>query len=263
MVENKQLKFKPKILAFLCNWCSYAGADLAGVSRIQYSPNIRIIRVMCSGRVDPIFVAEAFSSNIDGVLVLGCHPGDCHYMSGNYEAEMKINMLKKLLDLIGFSERLRLDWVSASEGNRFAQIINEFNDHITNLGPSPIKNKKLKRELSEDFNAIKSVLTDSRLRILVGREREIITEGNVYNEVILKEEFEKVLDEAIYNEFIRHRILQKIRHKGKSVPEISKEIQIEPNKVLKHIVTLRQRGLVDLDEIHEEIPTFISIKEGK
>ena len=263
MGENNQLDFKPKILGFLCNWCSYAGADLAGVSRIQYSPNIRIIRVMCSGRVDPIFIAEAFSNNIDGVLVLGCHPGDCHYMSGNYEAEMKINMLNKLLNLVGFSERLRLDWVSASEGNRFAQIVNEFNDHIYKLGPSPIKDEEYKNELSDDFIAIKSVLTDSRLRILVGREREIITEGNVYNELITKEEFEKILDEAIYNEFIRHKILQKIKDQGKSVPEISKEIQIEPNEVLKHIVTLRQRGLVDLDEIYEEIPTFISIKDGK
>ena len=98
MGENKKLDFKPKILGFLCNWCSYAGADLAGVSRIQYSPSIRIIRVMCSGRVDPIFVAEAFSKNIDGVLVLGCHPGDCHYMSGNYGAGRKMNMVNKILN---------------------------------------------------------------------------------------------------------------------------------------------------------------------
>jgi len=263
MEGNNYLTFKPKILGFLCNWCSYAGADLAGVSRIQYSPNIRIIRVMCSGRVDPIFVAEAFSKKIDGVLVLGCHPGDCHYITGNYEAEMKMKMLSKLLNYVGFSERFRLDWVSASEGNRFAQLVNEFNDHITNLGPSPIKNKKLKKQLSEDFNAIKSVLADSRIRTLVSRERLITTEGNVYNEIIPKEEFEEILDESLYNEFIRHKILLKIKIKGKSVPEISKEIQVEPNRVLNHIVTLRQRGLVDLDEISEEIPTFISIKEGK
>jgi F420-non-reducing hydrogenase iron-sulfur subunit len=263
MEENNRLKFKPKILGFLCNWCSYAGADLAGVSRIQYSPNIRIIRVMCSGRVDPIFIAEAFSKNIDGVLVLGCHPGDCHYISGNYEAEMKINMLNKLLELIGFSKRLRLDWVSASEGNRFAQIVNEFNDHIVNLGPSPIKKKENKKELMEDLEAIKSVLSDSRLRILVGREREITTEGNVYNEIIPKEEFEEVIEDAVRNEFIRQKILIKIKSQGKSVPDISKEIQVAPDQVLRHIVTLRQRGLVDLDQINEEIPTFISIKEGE
>ncbi len=257
------MNFNPKILGFLCNWCSYAGADLAGVSRIQYSPNIRIVRVMCSGRVDPIFVAEALSRNIDGVLILGCHPGDCHYISGNYEAEIKIKMLSKLLKIIGFSERLRLDWVSAAEGNRFAQIVNEFNEHIKNLGPNPIKNKKIKNKLTYDFDAIKSVLKDSRLRILVGRERKIVNEGNAYNETIPLEKFEQVLDDAIQIEFERHKILQIISQNGKSVPEISKEVQIAPNYVLNHIVSLRQKGLVDLHEVNEEIPTFISIKEGK
>jgi coenzyme F420-reducing hydrogenase delta subunit len=263
MEDNKQMTFNPKILGFLCNWCSYAGADLAGVSRIQYSPNIRIIRVMCSGRVDPLFIAEAFSKKIDGVLVLGCHPGDCHYISGNYEAEMKMNMLSKLLAFIGFSERLRLDWVSAAEGNRFAKLVNEFNEHIIKLGPSPLKNKKTKQHILEEFSVIKSILSDSRLRTLVGRQRQITTEGNVYNEIIPKEKFENILDDTLHNEFIRHKILLKIKDKAKSVPEISKEIEIDPNNVLNHIVTLRQRGLVDLNEIYEEVPTFISIKEGK
>jgi len=255
--------FNPKILGFLCNWCSYAGADLAGVSRIQYSPNIRIVRVMCSGRVDPIFIAEALSRNIDGVLVLGCHPGDCHYISGNYEAEIKMQMLTKLLKIIGFSERLRLDWVSAAEGNRFAQLVNEFNEHIKKLGPNPIKDKKLKNKLSSEFDALKSVLKDSRLRILVGRERKIIHQGNAYNEKIPIEKFEKILDDAVQNEFERHKILQVISQNGKSVPDISKEVEIAPNDVLSHIVSLRQRGLVDLYKLNEEIPTFISIKEGE
>jgi coenzyme F420-reducing hydrogenase delta subunit len=262
MEGTKNLTFKPKILGFLCNWCSYAGADLAGVSRIQYSPYLRIIRVMCSGRVDPLFIAEAFSKGIDGVLVLGCHPGDCHYISGNYEAEMKMNMLSKLLDYIGFSKRFRLDWVSASEGNRFAQLVNDFNEHIINLGPSPFNNKKVKKSLSEEFEVIKSVLADSRIRTLVARERIITTEGNVYDEVIPKEEFDEIVDNSLHNEFIRHKIILKIKKKSKSVPEISKEIQVKPNIVLNHIVTLRQRGLVDLDDIHGEIPKFISIKEG-
>jgi len=257
------MKFVPKILGFLCNWCSYAGADLAGVSRIQYSPNIRIIRVMCSGRVDPIFIAEALSRNIDGVLVLGCHPGDCHYISGNYEAEIKMKMLKKLLKIIGFAERLQLDWVSAAEGNRFAQLVNKFNEHIENLGPNPVRNKKLKNKIQSDFDAIKSVLRDSRLRILVGRERKIINEGNAYNERIPIEKFEQILDDTIQNEFERHKILQIISENGKSVPEISKEIQLAPNNVLNHIVSLRQKGLVDLHELNEEIPLFISIKEDK
>ena len=136
--------FEPKILGFLCNWCSYAGADLAGVSRIQYPTNIRVIRVMCSGRVDPVFIAEAFIRGIDGVIVLGCHLGDCHYISGNYETELKMTMLSKLLNLINFSDRLHLDWVSAAEGNRFAQIVGEFTEHIRKLGPSPLKEKEKK-----------------------------------------------------------------------------------------------------------------------
>ena len=256
------MAFEPKILGFLCNWCSYAGADLAGVSRIQYPTNIRVIRVMCSGRVDPVFIAEAFINGIDGVIVLGCHLGDCHYISGNYETELKMKMLSKLLNFIDFSDRIRLDWVSAGEGNRFAQIVGEFTEHIRKLGPSPLKEKKKKTEILDNLNTIKAVLSDRRLRGLVARQRELTTEGNIYNKVISSEEFEKFLDDAILNELLRHKIMIKIREKGKSVPNIAKEIGIEPYKVLQHIVTLRARGWVDVDEINEEIPTFISIKEG-
>jgi len=255
------LDFEPKILGFLCNWCSYAGADLAGVSRIQYTCNLRAIRVMCSGRVDPAFIVEAFLRGIDGVLVLGCHLGDCHYITGNYEAQMKMKMLTKMLQLIGFSDRMRLDWVSASEGNRFAEIVNKFTDHVRNLGLSPVNIGELKDSAVDDLIAVKSAISSSRLRALVARERTIITEGNVYNEKISEEKLDSILDEAISNEFIRHKILVKIKNKGKSVPEISKEISIAPNKVLEHIVTLRARGLVDLEKITDEVPTFISIKE--
>ena len=253
--------FEPKILGFLCNWCSYAGADLAGVSRIQYPTNVRVIRVMCSGRVDPVFIAEAFMNGIDGVLVLGCHLGDCHYISGNYEAELKMKMLSKTLLMINFADRVRLDWVSAAEGNRFAQIIREFTEHIRKLGPSPVKNNKVKKDIIDNLNAVKFALSDSRLRALVSRQRELTTDGNVYGEIISTEEFEEILNNAIENEIIRHKILEKIKKEGKSVPEIAKEIEVEPHKVLRHIVTLRARGLVDVDQINEEIPTFISIKE--
>jgi len=255
------LDYEPQILGFLCNWCSYAGADLAGVSRIQYAPNLRVIRVMCSGRVDPIFILEAFLRGIDGILVLGCHLGDCHYISGNYEAEIKIDMLNKLLGFIGFSERLRLDWVSASEGNRFAQIVNEFTENIRNLGPSPLKDKKCEAKITDELNTIKSALSDIRLRVLIGRKRSITTEGNVYDEVIPEEEFDKVLDQAIYDEYIRNKILLKIKNKSKSVPEIAKEINVEPNRILEHIICLKSRGLVDFDKIIDIYPKFISIKE--
>jgi F420-non-reducing hydrogenase iron-sulfur subunit len=137
--KAKVKKFSPRILAFCCNWCSYAGADLAGVSRIQYSTNIRIIRVMCSGRVDPAHIFAAFEAGADGVIISGCHIGDCHYISGNLYAEAQIERLKKLFNIIGFDERrLRLQWVSASEGRLFAEYITEFVELIKTLGPNPL-----------------------------------------------------------------------------------------------------------------------------
>jgi len=131
--------FEPKIVAFCCNWCSYAGADLAGTSRMQYSPNIRIIRVMCSGRVSPLFVLKALSLGADGVLILGCHPGDCHYIEGNYKALRRMPLLKKVLKQLGIDEeRVQLEWVSAAEGARFAEVTNNFTETIKNLGPIPL-----------------------------------------------------------------------------------------------------------------------------
>ena len=129
-------KWEPKILAFLCNWCSYAGADLAGTSRIQYPPNIRVIRVPCSGRINPLFVLKALRSGIDGVLVSGCHPGDCHYLSGNYVGRRKSATLKRFLEYLGIEKgRVQFSWVSAAEGVKFSQVIDEVTQDIKNLGP--------------------------------------------------------------------------------------------------------------------------------
>jgi len=139
MTENKE--FEPRIIGFLCNWCSYAGADLAGVSRIQYPPNIRIVRVMCSGRIDPAFILEAFKDGADGVLVAGCHlPSDCHYLTGNFKAQRRIALLKKTLEGFGIEpDRVRLEWVSASEGDRFAAVVRDMVADVKKLGPSPLK----------------------------------------------------------------------------------------------------------------------------
>ena len=129
----------PRIVVFACNWCSYAGADTAGVSRIQHQPHFRIIRVMCSGRVQPSFVLRAFEKGADGVLVSGCHFGDCHYISGNERAVEQFEITRRLVRLLGLEEgRLRLEWISAAEGPRFAQVINEFTDQVRALGPSPL-----------------------------------------------------------------------------------------------------------------------------
>jgi len=133
--------FEPKIVGFLCNWCAYAGADLAGVSRMQYPPNVRIIRVMCSGRIDPTFILEAFKDGADGILVAGCHlPSDCHYLSGNFKAQRRVFLLKRVLQQLGIEpERLKLEWVSASEGDRFAAVIRGMVTEVKKIGPNPLK----------------------------------------------------------------------------------------------------------------------------
>jgi F420-non-reducing hydrogenase iron-sulfur subunit len=128
--------FNPRIIGFLCQWCSYTGADLAGTARIKYPTNVAIIRVMCSGRVDPTFVLKAFREGADGVLVAGCHPGDCHYIEGNYKTMRRIPLLKRLIEDFGINpKRLRKEWISASEGDLFAKVIREFTEEVRQLGP--------------------------------------------------------------------------------------------------------------------------------
>ncbi|MBD3323851.1 hydrogenase iron-sulfur subunit [candidate division KSB3 bacterium] len=142
--HNAPIDWEPKIVAFLCNWCSYAGADLAGVSRLQYGPNIRIIRVPCSGRVNPLYILKALQNGADGVLVSGCHPGDCHYISGNLIARRKFALLKHMLEYIGLEpQRVHFSWVSASEGNRFAALVNKVIADVKTVGPA----KKLVKTL--------------------------------------------------------------------------------------------------------------------
>jgi coenzyme F420-reducing hydrogenase delta subunit len=156
-------KWEPKIVAFLCNWCSYAGADLAGTSRIQYPPNVRIIRVPCSGRVNPFFILSSLQKGVDGVLVSGCHPGECHYLTGNYSARRKFALLKNFLEFVGVEEgRVQFSWVSASEGVRFAKLIEKVTAQIRTLGPS----KKLVKTSSQgpfhavSINRFETALTD-------------------------------------------------------------------------------------------------------
>ena len=136
--------WEPRIVAFLCNWCSYAGADLAGVSRLQYGPNVRIVRVPCSARINPQFIMKALQNGVDGVLVSGCHPGDCHYISGNLVARRKFALMKRFLAYIGVEPaRVQFSWVSAAEGPRFAALIKQVTDSVKKLGPAKRLVKKM------------------------------------------------------------------------------------------------------------------------
>ena len=249
--------YKPKFVGFLCNWCSYAGADLAGVSRFNYPTNLRIIRVMCSGRLDPSFILTAFERGLDGVLVAGCHPGDCHYLSGNYQAKYKVLMLRKILEKIGFdNRRLRLDWISAAEGRKFADLTTEFTEELTKLGPSPVKSDTNLRKL---LDYTKQIISDFRLRWLVSRERELVEIENAYGEKIPEEEFEDLLEGIIDAELIRAKILNVIEKKSLSANEISHELEIPTERVLEHLIRLTDEHKVSFS-IENRYAVFI--KEG-
>lgn len=250
------MTFEPKILGFLCNWCCYAGADLAGVSRMQYPPNIRVIRVMCSGRIDPTFIFEALRVGADGVFIGGCHLGDCHYLEGNYEAVKKMEMVHKFLKIINFDNRVRLEWVSASEGARYAAVIKEFTEHIRSLGPSPAGGDNPDEELLAKLRAMEEAAAGDRMRALVGRERKITEQENVYGEKTDMDVFFEVFDNAIVEEYERARILISLEEDRKSVKDLASELKIDPSIVLEHMTKLKTRGLVDFGEIIGITPMF-------
>ena len=141
----EETKWEPKVVGFLCHWCSYAGADLTGSARMEYPHNIRIIRVPCSGRIDPMFVLRALQNGLDGVLVSGCHPGDCHYQSGNFHARRKFAVTRKLLEYVGIEpERVQFSWVAASEGPKMAQVVKEFVEGVRKVGPNRLFKDEIK-----------------------------------------------------------------------------------------------------------------------
>ena len=151
-MKTNSKNFEPRIVGFLCNWCSYTGADLAGTSRMKSAPNLRIIRLMCSGRVDPSFILRAFQLGADGILVLGCHPGDCHYQEGNFKALRRVLLLKRILREFGVDERrLRLEWISAAEGEKFAKVSTEFTEELRALGPLRLETSVLPQSLGGEL----------------------------------------------------------------------------------------------------------------
>lgn len=254
--------FEPKIIAFLCNWCSYAGADLAGVSRYQYPTNTRTVRVMCSSRVDPTLIIEMFIHGADGVLVGGCHLGDCHYITGNYYTEKKIKLAKKLLKKAGFdTQRLRLEWVSASEGERFSKVVADFVNEIKTLGPSPVGGDEPDVNILEGLFVAKNAVRDFRLRSLVAREIQLTEKGNVYEKKLSQEEFDTLIDSVIEDEMNRQKILLMTIDGPYSVLDIASKIKLSPERVLQHIVTLKDRGLVVVDRFEGEMPLYVTPKE--
>ena len=250
--------FEPRILGFLCNWCCYAGADLAGVSRFQYPPNIRVIRVMCSGRVDPAHIFRAFATGLDAVFIGGCHLNDCHYVThGNYDAFGMVYVCKKLMEHIGLNpDRLRLEWVSAGEGIRFANLMNEIGPRIEKLGPLGKSESLDEQELKLKLEAVTKLIPYIKL-VLSERLRVSVRTEEAYTEFFTGEEFNRLFDESIADKLalypqapakkqdmkiaiVDNEKIDKIinRHKGeaRSLIQVLLEIQQENQWIPKEIL---------------------------
>ena len=241
-------KFEPKILGFLCNWCCYAGADLAGVSRFQYPPNMRMIRLMCSGRVDPAHIFRAFSTGQDAVFIGGCHLNDCHYVThGNYDALSMVYICKKLLEHIGLNpERLRLEWVSAGEGIRFANIMNEFVPSLEKLGPLGKGEGIDEHELKFKLEAVTKLIPYIKL---VQSERLRVSDRTeeAYNKFFTGEEFNRLFNELIADKLIKSQIVSLLRERPHSTGEISEILSLDPLEVSRHMNSSSRQGLVRYD----------------
>lgn len=253
-------EWEPKIVGFLCNWCSYAGADLCGVSRFQYPTNIRLVRVMCSTRVSPHIVLEVFEAGADGILIGGCHLNDCHYMTGNYHTEKRVNLMKRLLREAGIDEgRLRLEWVSASEGEKFSKVVTEFTGEIQKLGPSKVH--------TDDMVKAKVAAADDasetfRLKALVGKEFNLLSKGNAYGDKLDPEKLSGIIDAAAEEEFERALILELARIRPMSVKQLGMVMEVPTDRILRHIVLLRQNSMIAMEHPEGFTPLYKTIEIG-
>ncbi len=251
---------EPKIIAFLCNWCAYAGADLAGVSRFQYPPNFRPIRVMCSGRVDPVFILNAFEQGADGVLVAGCHIGECHYIDGNVHAEKKIRLAAHLLELIGLgADRLKLAWVSAAEGQKFAEVTTAMLETVKTLNetdtPDPARYKL-------PLQAARRTLLDETVRWMTGIEREITESGDIYGRQWSPADYQQALDQVVTREYRKSLIYLALRGGCSSVRDVGAATGLALGDISYQLADMERTGLVEFQGMHGHQPEFAVVDNG-
>lgn len=246
--------FEPKILAFLCNWCSYAGADLAGVSRFQYPPTIRVMRTMCSGRVDPTYVIEGLQNGFDAVFVFGCHIGDCHYIDGNVHTVKRMELVREVLDMAGIGkDRTHLRWVSAAEGQQFADFVSELSALTTELGPFNAETHRL------PLAAARRALESPRLRWLLGMGRQLTERQNVYHEKIDAGRYDELVKVAAKEELEKAFILESLADGPLSIRSISTRTGLPVYTISQRLGDIERAGQVDLDRYEGTTPLFVRI----
>ena len=250
------MKFRPKIIGFICNWSLPAELGIPSTGRIHGYPRIRIVRVMCLGRIDPAIMVKTFAKGADGVLVVGCRPPDCHYVNGNLHAERVVKMVKRLIALTGLEpERIAIRWYSSQEKKDFSDYVREFSESVAELGPSPFESEKPESELWINIVAARDAASDFRLRALLGREKELTNGANVYGKKTSLEEFDRLLRNVVESEIIRHRIILSA-NKSLSVKSLANTLNMKPSVVFRHILSMRRKGMIALDRIQGTTPLY-------
>lgn len=244
---------------FVCDWAVNPN-EISDETLSNLPADFSLVKVKCVGRVDPTIVFEAFFQGLDGVMILGCHPGDCHFITGNYYTEKRAAMIKRILRILEVSpERLLVDWIYPAEGERLAGLLRDFTEKVVELGPLGSEASLELSELSQRLSASKGALADDRLRWLVGRERELIEEGNVFGERLPQEEFDRVMDESIRKEYQRNRILRSLGEDALTVREMAEVVGLPPREILRNLIALESDGLVSVTEIDGSSPRYRKI----
>ncbi|MEI6901219.1 MAG: hydrogenase iron-sulfur subunit [Bacteroidota bacterium] len=240
--------FQPKIIGIICNWCCYGGADLCGVSRFQYPPHIRLIRVMCSARVDMYHVLRAFSNRQDGVFIGGCHLCDCHYVTnGNFTAYSMVQVFRKILTQIGiYQERLRIEWVSAGEGIRFANFMNEYSGELTKLGPIGKAEGMDEQTLALKLEAVKKIIPYIKL-VLTQRLHVPERTEEAYHRFFQSAEFDRLYDELIADKLVKSMIVLMLKREKLSTGAIADSLGLSPSETAQHLTGSSKQGLVRYD----------------
>ncbi len=248
MSEATELEFRPKLLGIVCNWCCYGGADLCGVSRFQYPPYIRLLRVMCSGRVDLSHIFRAFSNGMDGVFVGGCHINDCHYVTeGNYDALGMVRLCQRLLRHVGVNpERLRLEWVSAGEGIRFANIMNEYGGRMQKLGPLGKGEGLDAGELRFKLRAVGRLVPYLRL-VQTERLRVFPRTEDEYERFFAGAEFDRLFEELVVDKLAQSEITLLLGEGPLSSGGIARKLGLSPSAVSRHLKSSSKQGLIRFD----------------
>ena len=227
------------------------------MSRFQYPPNTRTIRVLCTGQVDATYILKALRNGADGVIVIGCRLGECHYIDGNLHARWKVDLVRRMLKRIDISpERTEIKYVSSAEGNKYLEVVNKFISKIKSLGPSPVNTKEDAERLKKMIGILTAAASDYRIRSIIAKKQKLTEIGNVYNEKISKEEFDRFIDEALYEEFIRQTIVTYVKEKPLSCQEIAEKAKLSSSLVLYHITYLRKQNIIDVDRIEGIVPLY-------